>query len=616
MVVIRGGRVFAGAAVVALVGVGCLNAVAAADAVPTTSDPASLGGVALFDDVGTPLTSGPDLAHWADFAVAGNSGNRAAGEPVTLSAAIVHADEPAAAWPVTVLVGGAGSAPATATSAALPAALLPLAGWAVDTGKSRLSDALPADADSADDQSVLVQLRLSNSTRADADYWSTYLKVDPATDRWHVASAAAGDEPVTPALAAPTVGLGEHGIVVVTGSVAPTGGARPTGWIELFDRDADRGAGAYDAATGNVTAKVLPDGDQSGYHFVFTPADTVDYTSAESSSTGCACGASGQPTSAPTSRTNGAADPGSSPSDPSSADASASTGSTASTKHSEPARVAVTVTPPANKAAYGNTVILVNVFPDVANGAVTVHAGSSFSATVPVVGGRATLTTNSLGAGTHVVSATFTPRPGSGYAAGSAASAPFTLVASAAPDRSGGVAATIEPGPLTISTPYGPGHPLELGSLALSTDGSRLLTKAHIGTAADAAHDGITITDTRSGDPGWSASLLATNLTNGSDQINAQNVGFVDVHCAAVAGYGGGGLGTTKRPVRTHDIKPSTNVASPTSSGAAGLARVPKVFASAKHGRGSVYIFGDLLLQAPTSAVSGEYTATLTFTVS
>lgn len=591
----RAWKVVGSVAAATLVGFGCAAGSAVADAARSVSDPSSLGGVALFDAVGAPLTSGTDSADWARFVVAGNSDGGKSGAPVTLSAAVVDSDQPPAAWPVTVLTGGPGATPRAATPAGLPAALLPLAGSVLDAGGSDLADALPTDTSgAADDSPVVLQLRLSYSTSADADYWSAYLDVDRETGRWHLAPVHV--DASAPTLSAPQVSYEDNGVVAVTDTVDAANGTRPVGWVELFDRSVDRGTAAYDPATGNVTAKVLPDGDQFSYHFVFTPADTADYSTAESPVTGCACGASEDPTV-----------------DPTSTPTMTTTSGTPGT--AKPTEVVVTVTPPLNAAAFGSTEIAVSVLPEAVSGTVELRAGSGFSASVPVVDGHASVSTNSFGAGSHVISATFTPSD-TGYAASAATSAPFTLIASGHPGQSDGVSATVSPGPLTITTPYGPGHALELGSLALAPDGSRLTATAHVGTTADAAHRGITITDTRAGDPGWSASLLASDLTDGTDVLSAQNLGFVDVRPIPVRGYGGGGLGTVARPVITHDIRPSGLVQAPGSRGTAGLARTPKIFASAKHGRGSVYIIGDLQLEAPTSALSGEYTATLTFTVS
>jgi hypothetical protein len=570
---------------------GYFGAAATADPPPAGSDPASLGGLSLFNPAGAPITSGSDGADWARFAVAGNAGPQATA-PVVLSAAVVDASEPPDAWPVTILVGGPGATPATATPDGLPAALLPLAGSVLDTGDSRLADALsttPSTATDDETSDLLVQLRLRASTRADEQYWATYVDIDPTTGRWRLASD--DGTPAVPTLRVPQVTQDIAGVISVAGTVAPAAdGTRPTGWVELFAGDTDRGAAAYDPATGALRARDLPNGARSDYHFEFTPADPADYGSADSPSLVCTCG-----TRAGTPDPTATQSPG--PGQP------------------QPTMVIVTVTPPKRAAAYGNTTIAISVLPADAPGTVALTDGSRFAATVPVANGRATLTSNSLGAGRHVISATFTPTDPN-YSPASATSAPFRLVASAGPSQTGSVSATVGAGPLTITTPYGPGHPLELGSLALAPDGSRLVATAHIGSAADAAHGGITITDTRAGDPGWSASLLASDLTNGADTISAQNLGFVAVHPVSVPGYGGGGLGRADRPVATHDIEPATLVEAPGAADTGGLAGTPKVFASATHGRGSVYIYGDLQVQAPTSALSGEYTATLTFTVS
>lgn len=581
------------AAAAFVVGAGCFGAgrAGAVAAAPPISDPASIGGLALFDASGAPLTNGGDTSGWARFVVAGNS-TASSSAPVVLSVATVDPSEAPAAWSVTTLTGGAGSTPAAAAPAGLPATLLPLAGMVLDAGDSQLARAVSADKGATTlSQPVLVQLRLSDSTRADARYWSTYLEVDPATDTWKLVPTSTS--PVAPVLGVPTQASAGNGVITVTGAVAAaTDGTRPTGWVELFDGTVDRGAAAYDPTTGTLVAKDLPRAGQPAYHFVFTPADSVDYKGTDSSSGAAVATTSPTATSMP----------------PPSQAASGTGGA-------QLVDITVTVTPPAGAMAYGNTLIAAKVAPADAHGTVLFSEAGAFSATVPVADGDAALTTNSLGAGTHVLSATFTSSDDR-YSTASATSAPFALVAPSSDRATGTLSATVPAGQLTLTTPYGPGHPLELGDLALAPAGSQLVATAHIGTAATAAKYGITITDTRVGDPGWSASLVSGDLTNGSYAISAQNLGFVNVHSVPVPGYGGGGLGTAQRPVITRDLPSSNLVQSPNSTGSAGLADVPKVFASAVHGKGTVYIYGDLRLQAPTSALSGEYTAALAFTVS
>lgn len=553
-------------------------------------DPASLGGLAMYDDTGALLTSGPDDAQWARFVVAATAGRDTAAAPVVLSVATVETGEPPAAWPVAVLVGAPGTAPATATPAGLPARLLPLAGSVLDTQGALLAQALTALPAQKGDAPAHLQLRMSDSTRPDAAYWSTFVDIDPMSERWTLGGS--GTDSVAPGLATPQ--LHRHGgAVTVTSSVTTHGDAAgPTGWVELFDGDTDRGSAAYNPWTGAITAVDVPATMDCDYHFVLSPVDSVDEATYTSPHAQCSQSA----TSA------GATPAGSAP-----------TGTTAD--GARRTRLAVEVIPARGRSAYGTTVISVAVTPAVARGVVTLHGGTTFLASVPIIDGRGRLTTNSLGAGRHVIVARFVPSDRR-FASSSGRSAAFDLVPALGRAAAGSVVASVVPGPLTISTPYGPGRPLKLGSLGLASDGSKLIAATSIGTVGRAAMNGIRITDSRAGDTGWAASLVASDPVNGDNTISAQNLGLVGVHAVAVPGDGGGRLGSGSRPVVTQDLPPSVLVVDAIAAGSHGLARDPKVFASAAHGAGSVYICGRLVLQAPTSATAGDYAATLTFTVS
>jgi hypothetical protein len=109
---------------------------------------------------------------------------------------------------------------------------------------------------------------------------------------------------------------------------------------------------------------------------------------------------------------------------------------------------------------------------------------------------------------------------------------------------------------------------------------------------------------------------MASDFGSGTDTISARNAGLVDVRAVPVPGLGGGDLGTARRPIKVHDIAPAPLVVGVDGTATDGLANQPKIFATAKSGRGTVYIIGDLLLNAPVTALSGNYAATLTFTVS
>jgi hypothetical protein len=194
---------------------------------------------------------------------------------------------------------------------------------------------------------------------------------------------------------------------------------------------------------------------------------------------------------------------------------------------------------------------------------------------------------------------------------------------------SDGTAVTTVPrGNLFISTPYTPANPFNLGTMTLSSDGTYLHTgPAHFGTAtlptAGNPYPGVTIIDTRSAGEGWTAAVKSGDFTHGTDKINACNLGFTNVHPLYIPGNA---INSTSKAVTTTDV-PNGGTGGIAAAGAAcstGLAGsgAGHTFASIagaptnpSGGTGSVYVYGDMDLYAPTSTPAGLYTATVTFTI-
>ena len=159
------------------------------------------------------------------------------------------------------------------------------------------------------------------------------------------------------------------------------------------------------------------------------------------------------------------------------------------------------------------------------------------------------------------------------------------------------VVVTVPAGNLTIFTPYTPANPLDLGNMVLATDGSSF--------TASAAFDKVTVTDTRAGNPGWTASLTRADFVgaNPANTIPARYSGFTGVTASYIAGN------AIQAPdVITTDI-PANDPA---------YAPGPAMFAhtAAGNGTGSVDILANFVLSGvPTSTAPGLYTATVTFTV-
>jgi len=267
--------------------------------------------------------------------------------------------------------------------------------------------------------------------------------------------------------------------------------------------------------------------------------------------------------------------------------------------------------------AYSSTTVTATVSPPAAAGTVTftdsLQGNIGSSATVA---GVATLTTTALGAGAHVITASFVATDPLTYGPSSGAAGSFSLASVGATPDPQAIQVIVAPGTLTITTPYNydpilaPTAPkFLLGTMALDSTGTYLQASAPFGDATTPAN-GVTITDTRAGDVPWTASASANDfVTPAGDLIDAHGLGFTAVTPRYIALNA---LNALTKPVVTNDV-PSyapSNVLYPTT----GLKGAPHQFATAVNGVGSVYVTGSLNLYAPTSTKAGTYLSTLTFT--
>jgi hypothetical protein len=236
--------------------------------------------------------------------------------------------------------------------------------------------------------------------------------------------------------------------------------------------------------------------------------------------------------------------------------------------------------------------------------------------------GVATFTTSALVVGPHAVTATFVPTDLVTYngATSPAVNVNVLAVAPASCSLPGSVCtdaqafvATVPAGSIVISTPYTAAAPFNLGTMALNTAGTEYTTSNAFGSAASPAQ-GVTITDTRAGALGWTASLQSGAFTNNTVSpvgvINAGNLGFTGVAPQYITGNALGSAG--------HLVVGQNNVASSPVLGSLaapfGLAS-PQPFASAAIGAGSVNVTGLFTLNAPSSVPAGLYGGTVTFTI-
>lgn len=244
------------------------------------------------------------------------------------------------------------------------------------------------------------------------------------------------------------------------------------------------------------------------------------------------------------------------------------------------------------------------------NGATNLGAG------VPdATPGEFKLTTSALPLGTDNVTAVFTPSSPL-YNSSTSAAVPVLITASACPgqpDPSGAtcsdpqtIQVSVAAGSLTITTPYSPAKPFVLPALQLNAAGTLLTSSARFPNAADPA---IVVHSSLAGDPNWTVSVLATDLTGvtPANVINGSNLGLT----------GGTLIGTFPSTVTFTDIAAGGGLL-PGDSTAVGLkgSGTPHAFAQTTGGgNGSASMFGTLALNAPTNTKADTYTGTITFSV-
>lgn len=355
--------------------------------------------------------------------------------------------------------------------------------------------------------------------------------------------------------------------VALSADLSAADGSHPSGTVELFDGTTDLGAASIDGS-GHITKTATGLSDGSSHSFQFKYAGSSGYSPS---------------TSAPLTYTVKA---------PAVATTTVVTGATTGTVGtSQPYTATVS-------AASGTPTGTVQFFED----------GTAIGASKTLSGGAATLSYNPSSAGNHTITAAYTPADPSAFQPSSDTTGVVVAVTAAQwPSDPQNVKVTVPAGSLTISTPYTPSNPFDLGTLKLRDDGTYYdsvvdATHGHFGSAADPA-SGVTITDTRSNSQGWTASAGTTDFTNGAGGANHEFSGdlltFTNVAPQYVAGNA---LNATSEPVHPHDITSNFTTS--------------QDFADTTFGPGSVYVTGDLqLTKVPTSIVSGEYDATITFSI-
>ena len=218
--------------------------------------------------------------------------------------------------------------------------------------------------------------------------------------------------------------------------------------------------------------------------------------------------------------------------------------------------------------------------------------GTSVIGTSPVTSGVCSFQTTGL-SGNVSLTVAFVPTDaalftGSTSAAVTASYAPPTT----APDPQT-IIVTVPVGNLTIFTPFTPENPLNLGEMVLNASGTAF--------NATAGFDRVVITDTRPGNPGWTASLTGADFVGPTptDIIPVGKSSFTAVTPTYVDGNAiqAGDVTATDLPVLTTS---------------------PQAFATATagNGTGTVQVLANFnLFDVSTSTKPGQYTATVVFTI-
>jgi hypothetical protein len=183
------------------------------------------------------------------------------------------------------------------------------------------------------------------------------------------------------------------------------------------------------------------------------------------------------------------------------------------------------------------------------------------------------------------------------------------------------VTVNVPAGTLVISTPYTATHPLSLGTMSLSSDGTGYTASAAFGDPAAAAialnpsnwnldtgaptSNGVTVTDTRANGSGWNISVLANDFSGPAGKtISGNNLTFTNIAPKYITG----------NALQSGVTAPAAGVTAfgPGSGGKTFASLAPVAPATST---GTVAITALLGLTAPTSTAAGQYTATITFSI-
>ena len=256
-----------------------------------------------------------------------------------------------------------------------------------------------------------------------------------------------------------------------------------------------------------------------------------------------------------------------------------------------PTTTALAVSPATAAEQYATVTLTATVSPAGAAGSVQFLDGATSLGSVPVSGGAASLSVSTLAVGGHSLVATFVSASPALYAGSSSAAIDYQISAFTGVSTAETITTTVAAGALVISVDD---SQVTLAEPALNTAGDLLVTSG--------ALKPVTVTDTRSGNFGWTVSGQVSDFSGGASKINGANLGWVPSvvdHATAQVVTAGAA------------VVPANGVAAGAAS-SAGL-KVSRTLAAGT-GLGTAHLGASLSLKAPTSTLPGTYTATLTLT--
>jgi len=252
-------------------------------------------------------------------------------------------------------------------------------------------------------------------------------------------------------------------------------------------------------------------------------------------------------------------------------------------------------------AQYAPATFTATVSPVVA-GTVTFNEGPTVLGTSPVNGsGVATFTSTSLSVGAHSVVAHFTPAVGSGADPADSAPVSHSVTAFSGVSLSENIIVEVPAGGLVMVLDDLQDGQVDLGVAQINAGGD-LLT-------ASGAMDPVKVTDTRAGDPGWTASGIVSDFTLGANAFNGYNLGWAPTVLSSSVNQ----VGIAAGPAVTAGTEGSAT--SVPSDPAIGL-ESSRILAVAQDnaGNGTARLGAALSLNIPTDVPAGVYNATLTLT--